>query len=36
VRRRKWTRWLGLLLPAALLIGTLYGIFGAPASAAVK
>src|SRR5438876_8996523 len=27
-RQRRWVKWLGLLLPAALLIATLLGLFG--------
>jgi len=34
-KQRAWVKWLALVLPAALLLGTLAGIFGAGSAAAV-
>jgi uncharacterized membrane protein YfcA len=34
-KQRGWVKWLALILPAALLLGTLAGIFGVGSAAAV-
>jgi len=33
-KQRSWVKWLALILPGALLLGTLAGIFGVGSSAA--
>jgi len=34
-KQRAWVKWLALILPAALLLGTLAGVFGVGSAAAV-